>query len=120
MARRRVYPATYKNMDISSIAYGTGTVQLLASGYQRWLNFVGFTWDGQHMDDISRPLLLVLTDAIMLPDEKASFYPCTVVREASQDPIVSVAIEGRQVKLVSSGRTDSLYIGLFYFGTQFV
>lgn len=120
MARRRVYPAGYRNMDISSRAYGTGIVQLLASGYQRWLNFARFTWDGQHRDERNRPLLLMLTDEIMQPDESSSFYPCTVVQGSQQYPTVSVAIEGRHVKLTASGRTDSLYIGLFYFGTQFV
>lgn len=119
MARRRVYPAGYKKMNISSRAYGTGTVQLLASGYQRWLNFAGFTWDGQHMDSQNRPLILELTDEIMRTD-RSSFYPCTVIRGSTQDPIVSVAIEDNDVKLVAYGKTDSLFIGLFYFGTQFV
>lgn len=119
MARQRVYTTGYRNMDISSRAYGTGVVQLLASGYQRGLNFAGFTWDGQHRDSQNRPLILELTDTIMQSDGTA-FYPCTVIMQGSQNPVVSVAIEGNDVKLVSFSRTNSLFIGLFYFGTQFV
>lgn len=121
MARRRISAATFTSLDISSKAYGTGVVQLLASGYLRWLNFFGFTWDGQHRDSMNRPVLLHLSDAIMQSDG-TSFYPSTVLRDETGEsaPINSISIEGLDVKMTSYAATTGLFMGLFYFGKQFV